>query len=288
MEPQQKLAIAAQSSQALLKSLAAHSVSVYDTKDNDDPSSWGVFSGTLVEIAGRVFVATASHCVVMPASPTRYWILSDTPRRRSDGIPIVVAAWNTPGDRPDVGALELDAASLSQYVSKKPCPLERLKSTGLGRHDRICSLVGNPGEYLQEESIGVASGWKAVVISYNSTPIGTADWPNFLASPALDQGIDILMHYPGGTGDTTRFDTGLPIELPDPRGMSGGGLWDQGFGINEIWSTDDAFLFGIQSAWFDTKRIVRAVQIRHWLQLVHRHYPDLRSEIDGKFPNLHA
>lgn len=288
MNEQEKLAIASQSSQAVLKSLSAHSVSIFDTDDKDDPTKWGLFSGTLVQIGSRVFVATASHCVTSPASTTRYWLLPDAPRAKSIGIPTVIAAWNTPNGRPDVGVLELDPVSLSTYSTKTPCPLDRLKFSGLGRSDRICSLIGTPGQYAQEESIGFAKGLKAVVISYSSTPIGTGEWPRFLANPALDQDIDILMDYPSGTNNTTRLDTGLPIELPDPRGMSGGGLWDQGFNTGEIWSTNESFLFGIQSAWFPAKRYVRAVQIKHWVRLVHQHYPDLQSEIDVKFPPLFA
>ncbi len=288
MQPTQKIAIATESSNALLKHLAAFSVCVYDTHDNDDPTTWGVFSGTLIRIGNRVFIATASHCVEPFTSATRYWVLSDEPRQKSDGIPTVVAVWNTPGDSPDVGVLELDTDSLSKYPLKSPCPVARLKMVGLGRPDRISSLVGCPGQYLQEESVGIAKGLKAVVISYNSTPIGTAEWPSFATSPPLDQDIDVLMHYPSGTNNTTHLGTGDPIELPNPKGMSGGGLWDQGFGVNEIWSTDDAFLFGIQSAWFPTKRYVRAVQVKHLLRLVHQHYPDLRSELDGRFPDLHA
>jgi hypothetical protein len=288
MDANQKIAIASQSSQALFKSLSTHSVSIFDTDDKDDPSGWGLFSGTLVQIGKRVFVATASHCVTMPASSTRYWILPDAPQHASERATIIVAAWKTTGDRPDVGVLELDAASLVPYTSKTPCLLDRLRIEGLGRADRICSLVGTPGQYVQQENIGAGKGLKAVAISYSSSPIGIAEWPTFNASPALDLGIDILMHYPAGTNDTTRLDTGLPIELPDPSGMSGGGLWDQGFNTGKIWSTDEAFLFGIQSAWFPSKRYVRVVQIKHWLRLVHQHYPDLQSEIDGKFPTLHA
>ena len=288
MDKQQKLAIASQSSQALLKSLSAHSVSIFDTDDKEDPSGWGVFSGILVQIGKRVLVATASHCVTTPSSPTRYWILPDTPQQVSERSSTVVAAWRTPGDWPDVGIIELDPLSVALFRSKSPCLLERIRIEGLGRPDRICSLIGTPSQYIQQETSGAAKGLKAVAISFNSFPIGPGDWPKFLASPPLDQDVDVLMHYPAGINDTTRLDTGLPIELPDPSGMSGGGLWDQGFNNGKIWSTDEAFLFGIQSAWFPSKRYVRAVQIKHWIRLVHQTYPDLQSEIDVKFPTLHA
>lgn len=287
MQLQHKLAIATESSQALHKHLSRYAVSVFDTNDDPTPQSWGVFSGTLVSIGERVFMATASHCVQTPASSSRYWILGDQPRLKSEGIPVVVAAWSTPNNFPDVGVFELDGVSLANCTPKIPCPIDRLKISGTGRSDRLASLVGNPGQYLEKESRSSRQGLKAVVISYNSLPIGISEWPRFKADPALDQGVDILMHYPSGTGDTTQLDTGLPIELPNPEGMSGGGLWDQGFGIKGVWSVDDAFLFGIQRAWFSHHRFVRAVQIKHWLRLVYQHYPDLHTILDGQFPDLH-
>jgi len=287
MENSQKLSIAAQSSTALLKSLAKHAVCVTDTKDSDDRSKWEIFGGTLISIGRRVFVATASHCVHVNASLTRYWLLSDTRRRMGDGIPVVVATWNIPGDHPDVGALELDPKSLSECPSKTPCSLARLRISGVGRIDRAASLVGCPSQYVTEEAHESAEGYRAMLISYTSLPIAESDWPGFSARIPFDADIDILMNYPSGSDDTTRLDSAMPIELPHPGGMSGGGLWDQGFGVNQLWSTDDAFLFGIQSSWFPDRRYVRVVQICHWLQLIYQHYPDLHMEIDAAFPNLH-
>lgn len=287
MENSQKLAIAAQSSNALLMSLAKHAVCVIDTKDTADHSKWEIFSGTVVSIGSRVFVATASHCVNRNASGIRYWLLSDVRRRMSEGIPVVVASWKTPGDRPDVAALEIEPKSLSEFTSKTPCSLGRLRLVGVGRMDRAASLVGCPSQYLTQENHKSAEGIGAMLISYTSLPIAEPDWPKFAARIPFEADIDILKNYPSGNDDTSRLDLGMPIELPHPDGMSGGGLWDQGFGVNELWSTDDAFLFGIQSSWFPDRRYVRVVQICHWLQLIYQHYPDLQTEIDAAFPTLH-
>jgi len=289
MDAKQKLAIASESSQAVFKFVSQFAVSVFDTHDrDDDPSSWEVFSGTLVEIGDHFFVATASHCVHTPLSPSRYWILGDRPHYKSDGIPVIIAGYGMPGDRPDVGILEVDWDSLARHSTKTPCPIERIQIAGIGRPNRIVSLVGSPGQYVEPESRGEARGFKSVVISYSTVPIGASEWPTFGANPPLDQNIDILLEYPGGVDHTTRLDTGAALELPHPGGMSGGGLWDQGFDTGTMWSTDNAFLFGIQSAWFPNRRYVRAVQIKHWLRLVHQHYPDLRAELDQRFPDLHT
>jgi hypothetical protein len=281
MIPEEKLAIAAVSTNALLAHLFGSSVSIIDTKHKDDPSEWGFFSGTLIEIGDRLLVATASHCIENLTSPTRYWILGDKPAFKSDGVPEVLATHAVDNDRPDVGIIELNPKSFRAYSSKIGIPLSRVKTVGLGREGRAALLIGAPFEKNEKEIKGAARGTKTVVIGYTSVPINNMEWPTFNADPPLDQSIDILMKYPSGTADTHRTDTGEPIELPDPRGMSGGGLWDIGLETGEVWTTDSAFLFGIQSTWFLGKRFVRAVQIAHWLELVKDRIPELSNAIEN-------
>lgn len=281
MTPDEKLAIAAQSTNALLQHLFGFSVSIIDTADKEDSNEWGIFSGTLVEIEDRLFVATASHCVDDLTMPTRYWLLGDKPAFKADGVPQVLSSHGTANNRPDVGLIELETDSFRAHSSKSGIPLSRIKAVGLGRDKRAALLIGSPGENVEQETKGAAQGFKAVVMGYTSLPINQSDWPTFNANPPLDQSIDILMHYPSGTADTHRTDTGEPVELPNPKGMSGGGLWDQGFDTDELWSTDSAFLFGIQSAWFPDKRYVRAVQVAHWLDLVKSRFPELRDAIEN-------
>ncbi len=105
--------------------------------------------------------------------------------------------------------------------------------------------------------------------------------------PDADAAIDIILDYPAGDSATKRLDKEGPFALPDPSGMSGGGLWDQGFETQLIWKPEGASLMGIQSAWHPKERYVRAVQIIHWLRLVHQHYPDLRNILEERFPELH-
>ena len=288
MDANTKQAIGAVSSEAVKQHLFPYSVCLFDTKDETDPSNgWAIFSGTLVEIGRHLFVATASHCVENGDAPTRYWIIPDKPGFLNDGVPRVVRAIGSPEDHPDVGLLEVDKSTIALLPSKRPCGLAQLKTEGYGRTNRLVALIGSPQEYLSEETRGAARGFKAVVISYNSVPLTRSEWPSILANPPFDENNDILMDYPSGSQNTTRLDTAQPIELPHPGGMSGGGLWDQGFNGQEIWSPNGVFLFGIQSRWNPDRRYIRAVQIKHWLRLVHQHYPDLRQEIDSAFPELH-
>jgi hypothetical protein len=217
---------------------------------------------------------------------TRYWILGQRPRFQSEGVPEVLAVWNSPGDRPDVGILEIDSDSLRRCSDANPCTPDRIQLCGAGRPNRLVSLLGTPWKSIVKESRGNELGFKAVPLAYSTGVLGIAEWPTFLADPAFDESIDIFLEYPAGPDRCTRLDSCEPIELPPPEGMSGGGLWDQGF-AQGLWSPDEAFLFGIQSAWFYKRRYVRAIQIVHWLRLVYEKYPDLQSELDSQFPNLH-
>lgn len=291
MDEKTKKEVFSQASDSLFKHLSPYALTIIDTNDDDDPTRgrWKIFSGTLVEVGDILLVATASHCVRAATAPTRYWILGDHPRFKSQGIPMVVATWNTPGDRPDVGILELDRDNWKQFSSKSPCPLFRIRNVGLGRSHRSVSLIGSPGEYVEQEMRGGAKGLKAVVISYSTVSLDQSEWGKFAISPPADPSVDIILDYPAGNNDIVRIDTGAPIVLPNPQGMSGGGLWDQGFGINgpdTLWTHDHAFLYGIQSAWHEKQRYVRAVQIIHWLRLVHQHYPSLRNTLEQQFPEL--
>jgi hypothetical protein len=261
-------------------------LSIFNTADSNDPKDWNIFSGTLVEIGDHLFVCTASHCVDQGQSFTRYWILGDRPRFSGDGMPRVVAAHGYGGDVPDTGLLELDRATFAKFSSKRPCSIERIENCGPGRSDRLSSLIGAPSQLVEPEQSGQAKGFKAVVISYNSTATLPTEPLWAKVAPAADKDLDIILDYPAGNDSTTRLDTNQKYKLPDPSGMSGGGLWDQGFGRGKMWSPEHAFLYGIQSAWHETERYVRAVQIVHWFRLVHQHYPDLHGVLEAKFPVL--
>ncbi|MEN6468215.1 MAG: hypothetical protein ABFD45_04595 [Smithella sp.] len=68
--------------------------------------------------------------------------------------------------------------------------------------------------------------------------------------------------------------------MPEPFGLSGGGLWalpitQQG----ELWTPDNAMLIGIEKSWFSKSQMVRCTQMQHWLRCVANDYPDLEKII---------
>lgn len=270
------------SGNALLPHLFQYTVTVVDTKRLPESQflEWGFFSGTLVSIASRLFIATASHCLDNEGCPDRYRVVADDGRLSDEGSAALITIRGTSGHRPDVGLIELDSDSYSTFCPKPAIPISRITTDNI--ENRLAMLMGTPAEsvkILTDRMSAVASG-------YNSSPIDEAEWPRINPEKHdLDKTIDMLMRYPNHSPDI-RDETGIHTDLPDPRGMSGGGLWDHGLATSHVWSVEDSRLAGIQSAWFPKRGYVRIVRVMHWLALVRQHYPSLRPQIESHFPEL--
>ena len=96
----------------------------------------------------------------------------------------------------------------------------------------------------------------------------------------VDKSRDIVIEYPEqavhGSGRGRHF-------VPDPEGISGGGLWiynpnsDSG-----VFGSHNARFIGIQKSWFKSQRIAIGNRIIVWLRLLARDYPDLRQAVNEK------
>jgi hypothetical protein len=272
-----------ESSIGLRNHVSKFTACVIDTADSEDLSKWGIFSGTFVKIKDRIFVCTASHCL-KDNSLTRYWFVDDETRYHHEARPSMIAVHRSINDPPDVGIIELDPAAFRLQSTKQPCSIERVKIRGTGRRDYPVTLIGTPREQMRFWREGRSIMAEVVGATWNCTTEDPKKWPR--VDPSADPQFDIMLEYPSGIDKTRRLDTNSPTALPDPEGMSGGGLWDRGFAGKTLWNPADAFLIGVQTAWLPESRYVRAVQIVHWLRLVHQHYPDLRHTLKEQFPEL--
>jgi len=283
--------ILSESVPGLTSFLYRHSVAIVKAEDGDElyQDELRLATGTLISIGKRLFVATASH--VIPTDPyTRIWILGeDRGELPVSRFEIVNRARNAK-DRPDVGFFELcvNASFISQ--DQEICTIDRIAIQGVGRPSRPILLIGGPGEWAKviqrsdpsSSEKNSNSIFIPTLISYLTVPLQKQEWPT--ATLNTDPLINILLPYP--ETPASEFESGKSINLPNPQGMSGGGLWDQGFEEGLIWSNESSKLFGIFTEWNEPHRYACAVQIIHWLRLIHSHYPDLRPILDGQFPRL--
>jgi hypothetical protein len=98
----------------------------------------------------------------------------------------------------------------------------------------------------------------------------------------IDRGVGILMDY---GPSTTQNDEGQLVRPPDPRGMSGGGMWRiAGYGTDpNDWSLTSLKLVGIQSSVYEPQQVLRGTRIELALGMIYRGHEDLRPEMERHF-----
>ena len=67
--------------------------------------------------------------------------------------------------------------------------------------------------------------------------------------------------------------TGQQVDLPDPHGMSGGGLWRARFAGSSIWTTERMKLVGILTEFHEDSREVKANRCENLYHLLAHHFP---------------
>ncbi len=250
-------------------------VTLIDRDDGMSPSS-----GILLQISNHLLIATARH--VIPANPTgRLWPAVCEWKDQKDGMPAFCKVHKS--ETCDVALLEVHPEAVARYFGdRRFCTLKNVATFGPGRSNQGHIVTGTPSELVQVTPTGDHKEYRARVLTYWTVPISPEKWPTVPrdAIPPMPD-VDIFLDYP--SNEQMESDGLVPLNLPDPHGMSGGGIWDQNFTSDKVWSPTALKLIGIQCSWDSRGRYLRGVQIIHWLRLLHRHYPDLRNELDTRF-----
>lgn len=270
-------------SQASIRYLNARTITVVDTFNLSASmrQKWSVFSGTLISLGRRLFVATVSHSLNNFDYPTRYHLVGKNGRPiQRDKLFIRTIA--NDDDKPDVGLMEVDRAFLADHHD-----LSVIDESKISAHSPellLSTLMGTPVSTIQI-SMAVDSQWgiKGTMMGFLTAPVSVENWPSLLLQNPLDIDLDLLVKYPSNA-DTIRTDEGKPDLLPNPHGVSGGGLWIHNDCDDGLWTPEKSQLVGIQSSWLKMRGYVRLTRVSQWLNLVAIHYPDLRailSEVAG-------
>ena len=244
-----------------------------------------VATGVLVEVDRRIFLATTAHSV--PANPQKK--LSFVGRESTavdDRIaPIISSGTDSDYKQRDVGFLELERDFVTHTLKKRPIPLSRVYPCGTGQEGFWTYVGGYPSSEVVTSQSGrtmnqlyTLNCWANNILMPTVWDVLTKDvrLPNqeydvFIAYPR-DEDIVALGPYQGKT----------PDQLPVPKGMSGGGYWQQR--QKKVWSPENYCLIAIQSRWWDWGRYLQATQIIHWLRLLWQHKSELRQSLENAFP----
>ena len=97
-----------------------------------------------------------------------------------------------------------------------------------------------------------------------------------------DQKAEILLEYPLENMDINENS----VHVPRPEGMSGCGIWR----LNDpsqplyLWRPSQVKLVGIEHSWRKHHRYLVGTSVRHAVQLILKHYPELRRTTNLVYP----
>lgn len=237
--------------EAAIKFIGSCTVGIFRKKYDGTYTDTG--SGTCVEINGRWLIATAGHVAEAKKKDLR---LVPRDKRQSEFCRTTIKQnyWiNEKGD--DLGWIELEDSEKEKLNLAFISLRSRVKQTN-HLQDDLCIIAGFPAADIKVNQNFMGYGG----LAYAVPTVSPDKWP-----PGYDEQRDILLaYYP--TGFSTKG--GALMSLPEPSGLSGGGIWSLGKNSEGIWSLDSIRLIGIQIAKLLRADIVRGIQINKWLSFV--------------------
>lgn len=231
-------------------------------------------TGTPVRVGQRSFIATAAH-VIPDGRP-----LGILRRESEPEIPTNFQACHKDRGK-DLCALELSAEQ-TEILGDLPGPQRMLLDVDQGRAQSVV-LVGFPKDAMVKLTPSVTMRAASTV---QAQILLETEWPSGLEE--CQKGRDLFLPYPKetycqitGPGIPYASDRKQPRLSLDPHGMSGGGVW-----LLAAWQTDSgpwypaSRLVAVQVTWYEKSELLRAVVLRHWVDLVSQHNPDLEDALD--------
>lgn len=214
-------------------------------------------TGTCVHLGVRWLLATAGHNLwdnceieIIPRDIHERFGISGRshPPRVADGI--------------DVGWIELDQATV-----------ERARLVFLEQHDLEYGWRSTAGRAFFVQGYPAA---EVEILQHEPLVLDLLSMGVLVMS--LDPGPDnteLILEYPPASPE----DTGL--ELPHPRGISGGGVWiPPSFSESAIWAPSRTKLVAVVRAWERPRGRLLSVPIERWLALVAEDFPELVPVVD--------
>jgi hypothetical protein len=255
-----------------VKALAPHtfkySVAILIYKDNEDSS---VGSGTLVKIGPKYFIATAAHNLSGIADDNLYIVFKKD--ITYEAVPFVK---RNPSSREaesafDIGYIEISPDIAKLINEKEFLPLERITPFINFWPTRVF-LTGFPAQMVSLES--------ARKNKFTLDAIGYLTETKIINELKCDydESTDIFVDY---ELNSIFVEKQIDKKMPEPYGLSGGGLW--ALPITQegaLWTPDNTMLIGIEKSWISSLQMVRCTQMQHWLRFVAEDYPDLRNIIE--------
>jgi hypothetical protein len=278
-----RIVVNANNSWAVAQNLSTYTVAFVDVNKPRERMT----SGVLVSIAGHLFVATVAQAVPSQPEDRLLFVVPKTKAMDAEALPILRCG-KSQSEWPDVGFLELDPAEALPVLRKDVIDLDHISVRGPGHPECRCLLFGYSSEMVPTEQADPSQLHLTFrPMCYSNAPIKPENWPKVSsADPASDPTVDVFLPYDPEEEKWYYEENEADANLPEPRGATGGGLWQGSLSKVELWNAEGVQLLGIQSRWNEKEKVVRGWQIIHWLRLLHKHYRGLRPALAAAFPEL--
>lgn len=250
----------------------------------NDAGEEKIGSGTFVQLGDRLFLATVAH--TKPNGLQSIHFVKKSPLAVPVPDECVIRRLTNDDSRIDVAVFEL-AANTAARVGQEAIGIERIYDGVTGNPNTKGRLIGYPGKYVVQ-CTSVANVRRFHALGYGCEPIEPNRWGAISrVAGTFSEDVHVVVEF---NRDVVSYGDPLPVPdgLPDPFGMSGGGMWQrpERTSDNAIWTPSELCLFAIQSSWLNKLDYLKAIQIIHWLKLVADEYPDLRGELQSRFKRL--
>jgi len=248
---------------AVQQSLARHSVTllIWDI-DVDTPVNSG--SATCIELRGVRYLLTAAHVVQdrqgRQVDPGAIGVVFRRGGSTNNAfVQRILAVGRGRQDPLDIALLELSAEGANEIATSKDfLPETRILEGVSADKSRLFAVYGAPGSLsplsLTDQTF-TAGPMCYATISYDPFP------------SHLDQSRDIALEY-NSTSNISTSQEGT-IEAPDPRGLSGGGIWLVTEPLEGVfWDPSESKLIGVEHTWLRSAGLVWGTQVQFAISLL--------------------
>ena len=272
MEREQKIRVANEALGAIVPYIFDRSV-VITAHNGKEPIDHG--TGMLLRVGDTPLVITAAHVIMR--HDLQYLQIGGT--YEASNVRVEPSGKEFIGgekeDELDVGFLSLTEESAAVLKSKKFLELNDLEPFPTNLSNDLVLIFGMP-EALHHVDREIVHCYKS--LSYIANQPADVDWTQLAKFPS-----SIMLEYPEEVNDSITREW---VTLPNPHGMSGGGVWVARFKDSLVWIPETLRLIGINSEWFQTDMKVRANRIEPLLELLARHFPEAEKYLETKRENI--
>jgi hypothetical protein len=232
--------------------------------NNPTDSIYRSGSGVLLTISDKYFVLSAAH-VLKNVRSTIAIPLGTTPEKCTFEIFNLIVDEDL-----DIGFIELRGDQIQAFIAEQPFDEIRILKNPINldrvtyniNYENVFYITGYPIDYRQyhgERDERYYVSVQPMVYSTVCIQDLKKDGPEFsLEYSWLEQGIV--------SEDQT-------IDIPDPHGISGGGVWQEG--NPSLRFPQNVNLVGIAIEWNSKQGYINVIKIEHMINLIRNEYPDL-------------